>query len=696
MSGDVIAWGAAPLTVTIALDDDDRPRLVGFGRAAAALLPVERALPPVELELRGAAKGRGSRHVEQAASARLRYAGHDASDDRLELRLTDPETGLQVTQTWQRSGDAPVLRCHAEVSNDGTAPVTLRYVSSLVVGGFGAGDGPHWTSRLRLSYASMDTCAEFQWRTVSPADLGLLDVGIAGSTRRRIAFTGLGSTPSGEFLPAGAITDTVTGTAVVWQIEHNGAWHWEAGDHLSSGYLAVSGPTDQEHEWRQVLRPGDTFHSVPVAVTASADGLPAALSALTPHRRAIRRPHPDNDALPVVFNDYLNCLWGDPAEEKLLPIIDAAAKAGCEVFCVDAGWYSDEQSWWSSVGEWLPSASRFPSGLPSVLDRIAALGMVPGLWLEPEVVGVDSPVADQLPLEAFFQRDGERVNERGRYQLDLRHPAARAHLDATVDRLVALGVGYLKFDYNINIGAGTDVSADGAGAGLLGHNRAYLRWVEDLLDRHPGLTIESCAGGGARTDYATLSLHSIQSTSDQADHLRTVPIAAAAATAIAPEQAGVWVSPRPELSIAETELCVVNGLLGRMHVSGRPDLLSDEQFAAVASGLAVYKMLRGLVREGLPLWPTGLPGWTDDWVSYGLRAGPTTLLSVWRRGGGSDSVELPLPHLRGAAVTVTCAYPEAVPVEHRWDREAGVLTVTLPHPQAARLLRLVHSRPVTI
>ncbi|MBB5791260.1 alpha-galactosidase [Jiangella mangrovi] len=688
MTDTVVEWGEAPLTVAIALDDD-RPRLVRFGPPGSAV-PLEVALPPVELEFHGAAKGRGSRHVEQAASARLRYAGHDASEERLELRLTDPETGLLVVQTWRRRAAVPVLQCHAEVRNHGTAPVTLRYVSSLVVAGLGgSAPGPHWTERLRLSYASMDTCAEFQWRTQTPAELGIVDVGIAGSTRRRIALTSLGSTPSGEYLPAGAVTDTVGGTTWAWQIEHNGAWHWEVGDHRDHGYLAVSGPADQEHQWRQVLRPGEVFRTVPVAV-AVGDDLTGAISSLTEHRRAIRRPHPDTVELPVVFNDYLNCLWADPTEEKLLPIVDAAAKAGCEVFCVDAGWYSDEPSWWSSVGEWEPSARRFPNGLSSVLGRIAALGMTPGLWLEPEVVGVDSPVAASLPHEAFFQRDGHRVDERGRYQLDLRHPAARAHLDAVVDRLVSeYGVGFLKFDYNINIGTGTDVDADGPGAGLLGHNRAWLRWVEDLLDRHPGLVIESCAGGGARLDYATLAVHTLQSTSDQADHLRTVPIAAAAASAVAPEQAGVWVSPRPELTLDETHLCVVNGLLGRMHVSGRPDLLSDEQFEAVAAGIAVYRSLRGLIRSGRPLWPLGLPGWTDDLVSYGLVAGAETLLAVWRRGAvGPASVELPLPHLRGRPVTVECAYPAGADVGLRWDGDGGVLTVTLPAAPVARLLRL--------
>ena len=43
---------------------------------------------------------------------------------------------------------------------------------------------------------------------------------------------------------------------------------------------------------------------------------------------------------PVIFNDYMNCLFGDPTTDKLIPLIDAAAEAGCEYYCIDCGWYS--------------------------------------------------------------------------------------------------------------------------------------------------------------------------------------------------------------------------------------------------------------------------------------------------------------------------------------------------------------------
>lgn len=127
-------------------------------------------------------------------------------------------------------------------------------------------------------------------------------------------------------------------------------------------------------------------------------------------------------------------------------MIDAAAKVGADYFCIDAGWYDDGADWWDSVGEWRLSDVRFPDGgLDRVLQAIRAAGMVPGLWLEPEVIGVRSPWPRSLPQEAFLQRRGTRVVEHGRYLLDLRNEFARKHLDDVVDRLVdEHGVGYFK------------------------------------------------------------------------------------------------------------------------------------------------------------------------------------------------------------------------------------------------------------
>ena len=92
----------------------------------------------------------------------------------------------------------------------------------------------------------------------------------------------------------------------------------------------------------------------------------------------------------------MNTLNGDPTTERLLPLIDAAGRAGAECFCIDAGWYDDTDlgDWWPTVGEWIPSDRRFPGGGPrSGCYCHSRRGNEGGPWLEPEVVGCRSPVA---------------------------------------------------------------------------------------------------------------------------------------------------------------------------------------------------------------------------------------------------------------------------------------------------------------
>jgi alpha-galactosidase len=445
-----------------------------------------------------------------------------------------------------------------------------------------------------------------------------------------------------------------------------------------------------------------------VAVVVSADGFEGAMARLTACRRAIRREHEDHRRLPVIFNDYMNTLMGNPTTERLLPLITAAAETGAECFCIDSGWYTGiGEDWWDTVGAWKPSASRFPNGIAEVLDHIRAAGMIPGLWLEPEVVGVSSPVAGQLPADAFFQRDGRLVVEHGRYHLDLRHPAAVKHLDEVVDFLVGdLGIGYLKCDYNICVGPGTDTGNLAPGAGLLAANRAHLDWLDGVLDRHPGLVIENCSSGGMRTDYALLARLQLQSTSDQQDFLRYPPIAAAAPAAMTPEQAAVWAYPQPDFTDDEIAFTLCGALLGRVHLSGHLDQMSRQQRDLVADAVRVYKDIRAELPEAVPFWPLGLPRWDDSWIALGLRAPDASYLIVWHRGplgvasgrtsghapdsGPVENAEalLPIPHLRGQAVTARTLYPAAAGTGLTWDARAGALLVSLPRTPSACLLSL--------
>ena len=605
----------------------------------------------------------GSKHTGTLPGRRLRYRAH--SDERNEvgrkLEVTLEDGGLVVVSHMQFYDGIAVASAWTEVTNEGQESRGLEYVSSFALAGIEKEGRKSRDKKSRVHICHNSWNQELQWRRYSLPELGLSLANPKHSTLKRVKAGSTGTWSSSEFLPMGCYENTEAGTTLVWQIEHNGSWHWEIGD-LTSGahlYVQLSGPTEQESHWWKRLAPGESFKTVPVAVGSVRGSFSDGIAELTRYRRVMRRPHRDNEVLPVIFDDYMNCLMGDPTEEKELPLIEVAAGLGCEVFMMDAGWYvSGDGDWWNSVGEWEASAERFPSGLPSLLAHIRAKGMIPGLWLEIEVMGVNCPLAERVPDDWFFMRHGRRVIDNGRYQLDFRCAEVVAHADAVVDRLVKeWGVGYLKIDYNINAGVGTETNADSFGDGLLQHNRAYLGWLERTMDRYPDVVMESCASGGCRMDYAQLRLHSIQSMSDQTDYRESARISAASPTALTPEQAAVWCYPLKDADVEQVVFNMVNVLLVRIYLSGQVWQLPEDRKALLREGLAYYRKIRQDLPKALAWWPLGLPTTESQWVSVALHVEGRDYVAVWRLESRRATCTLAFPERKGKTPSVRCAYP---------------------------------------
>jgi alpha-galactosidase len=693
-----LAWGNAMVTLHITTAPDAPPALCAITLAGEPVPDVATAslVPVVEVSLAGDGKlgTAGKRHVDGAAAQRLRLcAVRDETvpgGRRLTLELSDDAT-LAAEVVYELADGATVVRTHVELT--AIAPVAVEHVSSFALGGLF--HGRDRDRSVRLWRAANPWSGEYRWGASTLGDLGLVDVRMTRygqvGTKNRVATTSTGAWSTSEHLPLHVLDDGRE--QLFWQVENNGAWHTEVGDRHDGLYLLASGPTWHEHQWRVDLSPGESFRTADASFGVTRDGWDGIGAALTGHRRRAALPHPDHVALPIVFNDFLNGLMSDPTTDRVLPLVEAAADLGVDVYCMDAGWYDDEDGgWWDSVGEWRPSVNRFPGGgLDAVMDRVHALGLGTGLWLEPEVVGRRSALVDALPPDAFFSVAGHRTLEWGRHQLDLRHPAARAHLDGRVDDLVRrFRLDYLKLDYNIDIGPGTDGGGrETPGHGLLQHSRAHLGWVRDVMRRHDGLTIEGCAAGGSRGDGASAATFPLLSLTDQQDHRLMPPIVAGSSTALTPEQSGVWASVDGSMTDEDLAFSLCTSMLGRIHLAGRIDTLSERQRTLVRSALDVYRGLRDRIPSMVPFWPAGLPGWHDDWLAYGLRDADGAFLVVWRRGGPATwRLALDPRWVPATAATVVFPEPASAPTTvPEVTLSDGVLDLALPAP-AARLVRL--------
>ncbi|HJV97868.1 MAG TPA: glycoside hydrolase family 36 protein [Arthrobacter sp.] len=630
------------------------------------------------------------RYAESAVGKRLRYAHHTATTEGnwhvLTVLQRDAETGLEAEAVLRAANGGRTIQAVTTIRNNGSDPVSLQAVSTLALPVL-AGHRPVDAATLRLASGTSQWLGENQWtledlRGVLPdLNLGLH----AQDQRGHLLRASTSSWSTGGPLPTAAVVDADDQWCWMWQVEHNGGWVWELSETRDALGLALLGPTDDQHSWLHSLQPGEEFSTVPAALAVSQEGLHGALAQMSSHRRALRA-QTFHGQPPVIYNDFMNTLMGDPSTEKLLPLIKAAAEAGADIFCIDAGWYDGGTDWWDAVGEWQPSSARFPNGLSEVTDAISSSGMGVGLWLEPEVVGVRSAMAVSLPEEAFLQRQGVRVVEHGRYHLDFRHPAARAHLDRTVDRLINdFNTVYFKLDYNITAGTGTDLGATSSGAGLLGHNRGYLDWLDGVKGRHPHVIIENCASGAMRQDYALLARLDLQSTSDQQDPLLYPPIAANAFFSVLPEQAANWAYPQPEMDDEEIRFTMATGMLGRMCLSGFLDRMTPGQLALVREAVSAHKAILPEIEASSAFYPSGVPLWNDQWLSVGLRASERDLVTVWQRGHDQDELALHLPRWTGQEITISWL-GSGTGFETKWDPSGYLfLSATPPgrHPFAA-------------
>ncbi len=576
--------------------------------------------------------------------ARLLFTGRreesTATGRRLVCMHTDPILHLNVESSYESFDGVPVVRRYSRVTNTGTSPAGIEFLSSAMLHGLAAPQD--YDREMRIHTAVNSWMAEGQWHRQRPSEMGFVENERTSWSEAQAG--SIGSWSSERYLPMAMAENIRLGLIWFWQIEHNGSWYWEisnvsARDNYADDVYAFLGGPDDLHSaaWKN-LKPGETYETVPVAVGCVRGGFGDAVAALTRYRRtACMKPSKTNSRCPVIFNDYMNCLWGDPTEAKELPLIAAAAKAGCEYFVIDAGWYAElNEDWSQTIGAWQPSTTRWPHGFKYLLDRIKEVGMVPGVWLEPEVAGAKSVLA-QKPDNWFLMRHGKRVFKNSRLMLDFRNPEVRAYLDQVMARLVNdYGVGYIKMDYNVDSLQGTETGADSVGQGLIEHNRAHLAWLEEILKRYPNLSIENCGSGGGRMDYAMLSRLQLQSMTDQEDYLKLPMILVGTSAAVLPEQLAIWSYPLAKADADQASFNMVTSMMCRIHQSGRLDSLSLEASAQVTEGIRVYKeSLRKHIPTAVPFYPLGASDVTDfkTPVALGMRSPQQTLVAVWRIDG---------------------------------------------------------------
>ena len=242
----IVAVDDGALALTVSVGGDAIPRLtrLGPGGSGGSPAPVSTALPLVDVLTPGTGRSwSGTRHAESALGARLRYRGHSGRWDgpwqEFLIDLADPASGLRAEVCYRILAGQGVLRAWTTLTNEGGAPLVIESVTSFLCGALDD------VADLDVLWAESDWLAEGRWqrRWLRDALPDLNRQVHTANPRGCLGFTSRGSWSATPYLPMGALASR-GGACWCWQIEHNGAWRWEAGEARGGAYLALLGPAE--------------------------------------------------------------------------------------------------------------------------------------------------------------------------------------------------------------------------------------------------------------------------------------------------------------------------------------------------------------------------------------------------------------------------------------------------------------------
>jgi len=165
---------------------------------------------------------------------------------------------------------------------------------------------------------------------------------------------------------------------------------------------------------------------------------------------------------------------------------------------MDAGWYYNKTGW-PHTGTWEVDMNRFPGGLRVISDHAHSKDVKIIVWFEPERVAADTWLTENHPEWIHGGKKGGL--------LDLGNKEAWTWLVEHVDKLLTeQGIDLYRQDFNIDplpFWRANDAE-DRQGITEIRHVEGYLAYWDELIKRHPGMLIDSCASGGRRNDLETL------------------------------------------------------------------------------------------------------------------------------------------------------------------------------------------------
>jgi len=256
------------------------------------------------------------------------------------------------------------------------------------------------------------------------------------------------------------------------------------------------------------LPPGDSFECPECVMVYSETGLEGMSHKFHDLYKRYLIPERWYKTVPPVLVNTWEAMYFDVTHAKVLELAKVAASCGVEMLVLDDGWFGERNDATSSLGDWHDNLAKFPDGLPALVKDVNDVGLKFGIWVEPEMVSVNSQLYRQHP-EWCLNQHGRKFRCEGRNQLvlDFTRIPVRDYICEKLGALLSsANIEYMKWDMNRHLTEvyGNEISTEKQGEVyhryMVGVYKV-LAWVNHTF---PHVRIENCSGGGGRFDPGML------------------------------------------------------------------------------------------------------------------------------------------------------------------------------------------------
>ncbi|RKM60693.1 alpha-galactosidase [Butyrivibrio sp. XB500-5] len=397
-------------------------------------------------------------------------------------------------------------------------------------------------------------------------------------------------------------TDDFEGEAIGMSFVYSGNFLAKAEGNTFGRLRLLMGINPDRFTW--VLKEGEEFETPEVVIARTSEGLNDLSQTYHElYNNNLVRGKWKNTPRPILINNW-EATFMDFDEKRILEIAEKASQAGVEMFVLDDGWFGERNDDYAGLGDWIENPKKLPQGMAGLANKISALGMKFGFWIEPEMVNPDSNLYRRHPEWVLGTPGRKSSLGRHQYVLDYSKDEVVDYIYGMLKKVMGSGpISYIKWDMNRSLTEVYNADLPADEQGMVYHK--YIMGVYSLYERlrndFPEILFESCSSGGNRFDAGMLYYAPQAWCSDNTDAIDRIRIQYGSSFGYPISSIGAHVSAVPNQQTGRSASIDTRANVAYFGTFGYElDLnhITDDEFETVKKQISFMKENRELLQFG--------------------------------------------------------------------------------------------------